>query len=174
MKTNESIVVIPNGEAYGRIYTCQEAAYAPTGSRLLAVYLTEQQTRDERMEWRDGQNVRVPAEIRTLPTFVFGIPHEIHQTELEGKLIELEATISELRNKAYTAEDKARANKTEHEKLSRELETKTNQATRWSEANATLTAQLEEIRRHSQKIERDLGKVREQIGKKAFDEALAK
>jgi hypothetical protein len=174
MKTNESIVLIPNAEAYSRIYMSTGGPitndHYHLGYVLLAIVLSEDVIEYGSLNWDQAQqkNVRTPDVVRTQLKFIYGIKPEAAMVEYEREYAELGQARDKLRGEVARGEGQIRQLVEEHRKEKEEL------------ADLRRNIELQAARRvmlavaAKRTLEIDMGKVRAHIGQKALDEALGK
>jgi len=173
MKTNESIVLIPNAEAYSRVHMSTggpvTADHYHLGYVLLAVVLSEDVVEYGSQNWDQAQqkNVRSPDITRTQLKFIYGVKPEAAMVEYEKEYAALGQARDKLRGEVARSENLIRQLTVEHHKEKTEL------------TDLRFLAQLQatsitQLREKADMAIGAMGKVRAHFGQKALDEALGK
>lgn len=171
MKTSEGVIVtISNPERYARIYTITDPEYDPgsishSGGELLAITHAEYIKEPGRHEWINGVNTRVPAEMTTRLVFVFGEPVDGHNARLTEEHAQMTHALMEARRETTAAQKEREAAVQQYTATEKARDA----AYTWYASEQEVSEQL---RQRLHRLERDLAKVKTQIGEKTFNDAL--
>jgi hypothetical protein len=180
MKTNESIVLIPNAEAYSRIYVSTGGPitndHYHLGYVLLAVVLSEDVIEYGTQNWDQAQqkNVRSPDVVRNQLKFIYGVKPEAAMVEYEKEYAALGQARDKLRGEVARSEGLIRQLIVEHHKEKEELADLRRNIELQAASITRLRDEADKAVAAKRTLEIDMGKVRAHIGQKALDEALGK
>lgn len=174
MKTNETIVVIPNGEAYGRVFTTTYLSEQAPGSVLLAIIMAEQVKRHEQKAYNQATGTYVvtePEVLHTVPTYIFGVKHDACLTEQEAALTELRAEHAATREEGRKMRQELRDLEEVKDKLSTQNKQLGERIGQQEAALQVAAGAQQKLLTANRKMEETLGKVRMHFGTEAFDKA---